>query len=673
MSKPDRTQDPDGPLIRGGLPLQSRAYAVTSVNEAARTVELVWTTGAAVRRFDWQRWRYFIEELEVSDAAIRLERLNGGAGLLDNHNSGELSDQIGVVERAWLEGGLGHAEVRFSRRAEVEPVWQDVVDGVIRNVSVGYVVHGYEITETEGQTPVYRAIDWEPYELSMVPIPADPGAVTRSAVPADLPDFPIHYRYTHAAQEEPPMDQAQPAIQPEQTERQQAIDPPAAPAQQRSQPAATPAAADSADAVATERQRGIEIRTLVRKSGLDEALADELIGNGTPLARAHEAIFQRLFDDDQVAPTRSGIVQTVRDETDVRRTAMTEAMLHRAQPGQYPLTDAARNFRGMSLVDLGRECVERAGGRTRGLVPAEIADLALNNTRGAGMASTSDYPIILGNVISRVLQSGYALAGQTFWPLVRERTAADFRELVGVSVGQDLSFKPLDEHGEYQEGKLLESEQRYRLQTYGRKISVTRQLIINDDLGVFTNLAARFGRSAANLESDLVWSLIISNLLMADGKSLFCADHANDAETGAAISVDAIGELDTLIGLQTDMSGDALNLGSKYLIVPRSLKLAASKAIAVISPNKAEDTNPFQNDLQIIAEPRLDRADKAAWYLATDPAQCPIVELAYLEGQRGVYTATREGFDVDGIEVKARLDIGVGLQDFRGIARNKGQ
>jgi hypothetical protein len=156
-------------------------FAPETINVEERTVELVWSTGAQVRRASWSRGDY-IEELSMVPGAVRLDRLNKGGPLLDAHNSFSLRSQIGVVQRAWLDGNKGRALVKFSRRDDVEPIFQDVIDGIYRNVSVGYKVHKTERDET-GAVPVERAVDWEPYELSLVPIPADAGAQVRSDEP----------------------------------------------------------------------------------------------------------------------------------------------------------------------------------------------------------------------------------------------------------------------------------------------------------------------------------------------------------------------------------------------------------------------------------------------------------------------------------------------------------
>ena len=166
-----------------------------SVDAERRTVELVWSTGAAVRRRDPWTGKRYDEVLSLEEAHVDLSRLNGGAPLLNTHGAWDLRDVIGVVERAWIaregEALVGRATVRFSDRADVEPIWRDVASGIVRNVSVGYAVRSYEITETDGQPPVWRAVDWQPLELSAVPIGADAAAGFRAAgQPARRPSPP---------------------------------------------------------------------------------------------------------------------------------------------------------------------------------------------------------------------------------------------------------------------------------------------------------------------------------------------------------------------------------------------------------------------------------------------------------------------------------------------------
>jgi hypothetical protein len=165
---------------RKEVPMQSRVAAVQTASAESRTAELVWTTGARVLRADWWTGEKYTEELSLDSAAVRMERMQLGAPLLDAHGTWSVEDVIGVVEKAWLEPGAGRAIVRFSKRADVEPILADVVDGILRNVSVGYFVHQYrDVTEKGDVMRRLLAIDWEPAELSLVPVGADPKAGVR--------------------------------------------------------------------------------------------------------------------------------------------------------------------------------------------------------------------------------------------------------------------------------------------------------------------------------------------------------------------------------------------------------------------------------------------------------------------------------------------------------------
>lgn len=166
-------------------PLDRRA-AVDTIDADARTVELVFSTvsGGDVLRYDWDSGQRYWERLSLDPKHVRLDRLNNGAPLLNAHSAYELSNVIGVVEdgSAVLSKSDARATVRFSKRNDVEPYYRDVLDKIIRNVSVGYRVHRFaEQADGKDGFPVRLAVDWEPYEISMVPMGADAGARVRKS------------------------------------------------------------------------------------------------------------------------------------------------------------------------------------------------------------------------------------------------------------------------------------------------------------------------------------------------------------------------------------------------------------------------------------------------------------------------------------------------------------
>jgi len=157
------------------------AFVPATINDENSTVEVTWSTGSQVRRFDWWTEKEWIEELSMDPAHVRLDRLNNGAPVLPNHRNYSLDDVVGVVERAWLVGNEGRASIRFSKRDDAQKIFKEVKDGILRNISVGYKVNKLEEQkDRKDDLKVFRAIDWEPMEISLVTIPADPGAQVRS-------------------------------------------------------------------------------------------------------------------------------------------------------------------------------------------------------------------------------------------------------------------------------------------------------------------------------------------------------------------------------------------------------------------------------------------------------------------------------------------------------------
>jgi HK97 family phage major capsid protein/HK97 family phage prohead protease len=144
----------------------TRVMSVEKIDKEKRTLELSFSSEIEVKRYG------MIEVLDHSPGAVDLARLNNGGPLLFNHN---LDEVIGVIERAWLDGtGKGRALVRFSKRDDAEEVWQDIQDGILKNVSVGYRINEIELKESRDDgTDVYLVTKWEPYEISIVSAPAD--------------------------------------------------------------------------------------------------------------------------------------------------------------------------------------------------------------------------------------------------------------------------------------------------------------------------------------------------------------------------------------------------------------------------------------------------------------------------------------------------------------------
>ncbi len=439
-----------------------------------------------------------------------------------------------------------------------------------------------------------------------------------------------------------------------------------------------------ASALRAERERTSTIRSLAASVGA-AALGEEHAVKETSVDAFRGILIDHVAKQGG-GPVNSNVrVDVGPGNAEQRAIAITNALQHRANPAGVELTAEGRHFRGLTLIEIGRDVLEANGVSTRGMSRNEIAQQALA-VRSGGYHTTSDFGGILANVANTTLRAGYAAAPQTFRPLVRETSVSDFKAITRAQLGDAPALNKVNEHGEFKRGTLGEGKESYKIATYGKIVAITRQVLVNDDLDAFTRIPQAFGVQAAQLESDLVWAQILGNPVMGDGKTLFHAAHGNIITVGA-LGLTSLSNARTGFAMQTGMDGKTvLGLTPTYLIVPVGLQTAAEQLIGQIVAAKAADVVPESiKRLQIIAEGRLDvginrpeddivvQGNANAWYAAGNPMMGDIVELAYLEGNRGVYTETRTGFDIDGVEIKARLDVGAKAMEWRNIARNAGQ
>lgn len=144
-------------------------FKPSSVDLEKRTVEIVFTTGQSGLRYDWWNDRYYEESLRVDDASIRQDRLKKGLSVIDSHKTYEgVRNVFGITETYSIGGGQIVGIARFSENHD--DIFKDVADGILRHVSLGYNVYEYAVTEKQGETEKREAVDWEPVELSLVPV-----------------------------------------------------------------------------------------------------------------------------------------------------------------------------------------------------------------------------------------------------------------------------------------------------------------------------------------------------------------------------------------------------------------------------------------------------------------------------------------------------------------------
>lgn len=443
-------------------------------------------------------------------------------------------------------------------------------------------------------------------------------------------------------------------------------------------PAAEPNAALNADEIRAQALKAEHERREAIKAKFDmfknhEGLADLRAAclddmKVTP-EKAGEKILAKLAEG--VTPIQ-GRVTVVEDERDVKRTAAVEAILARAGVAGVQ-ADRNNPYRGYKLLDMARDSVEAAGVSTRGMDQLKIVANAFTQ-------STSDFPVLLEEAMHRTLQAAYGVAANTWSRFCATGSVSDFRAHNRYRVGSLGNLDPINELGEFVNKTIPDGEKSsVQASTVGNVINLSRQAIINDDLGAFIGLSNMLGRAAARTVEATVYALLAENSglgpVMADGKTLFHADHGNIGQAGA-LSVATIEDARVLMASQKDVSGnDYLDLRPSVLLVPMGLGGTAR----VI--NQAEYDPDTSGKLQrpnmvrglfsdIIDTPRL---AGTRFYLFANSGDAPVIEVAFLDGNQTPYLEMQEGFDVDGARYKVRLDFGVAAIDYRGAVTNAGQ
>lgn len=408
-----------------------------------------------------------------------------------------------------------------------------------------------------------------------------------------------------------------------------------------------------------------EIRRITAAAKLPTTFADELVNAGLSLAEAQARIIDKWAEQDKAPEITNHIrVEGTYDDPAFARSAMVDALAARIT-GKAPKTEAARPWMGRRLADMARQCLEARGTRTSMLGDSRVIVEALH--------TTSDFPELLTGTGERILLDAYERAPAGVRRVAAQTTGQDFRPLQRLRIGEAPELQKVNESGEYTHGSMLETKESYVLETFGRIFGISRQALVNDDLNAFGDMAVRLGVAAAEFEAKQLVTLLTSNPTMEDSNALFHADHGNLAGSAGALSVDTLGEARRSMRRQKGIDGNTpINAEPRYLLVPAALETDAEKVLAQLAASTVDEVNPFTGRLSLVVDPRLDDDSETRWYVFAEPSQLAVLEYAYLADEPGPQMFMREGFTVDGVEWKIRLDYGSGAIDWRGGYRNDG-
>ncbi|MBS0467115.1 MAG: hypothetical protein JSR14_07865 [Proteobacteria bacterium] len=523
--------------------------------------------------------RYGVAEvLDCSATGVDLSR--SPLPLIVSHDAQQLS--IGLVENLRATGDRVVGEVRFASSPEAQQVRADVLVGIHRSLSVGYA-HLDEGAPIEGGL-MYR---WQPYEVSIVSVPADPqaGFFRSSTTTMNTQDHET-------------------------------------------------------------------INDLCTRHGFPQ-LSRDLNDRGASVEQARAAILEAMDVRDQQRRGGSTVSMGLTRENPAQRALIENTLV--AAFGGRPGGDVIRST---DLAGLAVRALEMQG---VSVSATESRDRIIQRA----MHTTSDFPALLGSAVGRVLHAIYAEIQAPLKTVARLSNLQDFRARSVVRLGGAPSLERVNESGEFTYGSLSDTENGWRLTTYGRILALSRQAMVNDDLQGFSALLQKFAQAAARREADELAAILLTPSLV-DGSALFHADRSSLIDK--KLTLTGLGDAVKALRLQKEEDGGLILQEPANLVVPVSLEMAARQLVASFAAVTADTVQPYS--LNVVVEPRLDASSAAAWYLVAGNQTA--LEYGYLDGAQGVQITQREGFEVDGLEVKARLDFGCGWVSPIGWVKSSG-
>ncbi len=645
-----------------------------TLDTETRSLDVTCATENPVRVFDWQRYEMLDEVLLMSGCRMPDNRQ---VPLLDSHHRNSTASVIGSCRNLRIEGGVLVGRAFFAADKGADSAWGKTRDGHITDFSIGYRVDD-AVWVPEGETamvdgrsfagPVRVATKWSVRELSVCPIGADEAAKARAEA-----------EHGKQARAENPAPHTKETVMDERLRaflesRGLAKDANEAAAwdflrtldKKEQEAGRSHADVDAAvrAAIEAERLRSAEIVAMGGRFGCDE-LARELVKTGASVDVARAKVLEHVEAERSQAPAPAFRVAIGADERDKFRGAAEDAICMRsglviAQPAQ-----GASDLMGHSLRELARHSLLLAGQPTGGNVMEMV---------GRAM-TTGDFPLLLGNVANKSLLAGYETAPETWREWCQTGSASDFKTHDIVSVSETEDLDQISESQPYAYGKQADAREQYQVVTYGKLFAITRQTIINDDLAALTDIPMKHGEAAARKVGDLPYAVLTANAAMRDSVALFHANHGN-LGTAGVVSETTLAEAIKLMKLQKDLlSKRRLNIRPQYFIAPVTIEGAAE---IFFSSNQfsgsavdSTRTNPYAGTRFIrVYDARLDDSSTTAYYLAGPKGKT--VTVFFLNGQQTPFLETRQGWSVDGVEYKVRIDAGAKAVDWKALVKNAG-
>jgi hypothetical protein len=657
----------------------SMGFVPGTLDEKTRSVEVVAATEEPAEVYDPARYEVVSEVLLMSGCEI--PEPNSVPLTVEHYRSADAV--IGSLRDMRTEGDQLIGRVFFSTSDDSEPYWIKVKEGHLDSFSITYPATGrVSVYVSEGESsviggktydgPILVTKQWTPKALGLVLFGADKNAKARHEAKPKTNRSKRMDPKLRAFLERCGLDKNATEAEAEAFMERFKVNP-VIPQSVTATPKDTQEVDEltvRAEAASAERERVIEITAMCKRFACEDLIEDLVNDPKKTIDIARQQVMDRMVS--KPAGDNPGYMPPVtvqNDERDKFRSAACDALIIRGDVAQIskPAMGAA-DLTGYTLRELARHALV-VSGQPSGGNPLEMVGRAL---------TTSDFPLILANVANRALMAGWDEAEETWREWCAAGSVSDFKthSLPRASETDDLDEIP--EGMPYKYGERAEAQEQYKIATYGKLFSLNRQTIINDDLGALTDIPVQHGEAAARKIGDVACAVLTANAAMGDGIALFHASHSNLSSGAAGAPSEAtIGPAVASMRKQKDIKNKRrLNIRPAIFLAPVSIESASEiffNSEMFTSDAKASTRKNIYGGtvFKRVYESRLDDDSVTAWYLLAKIGKT--VKVFFLNGQQKPYMETKQGWSVDGVEYKVRIDCGAKALDWRGMNKNAGQ
>ncbi|MDD2826942.1 MAG: Mu-like prophage major head subunit gpT family protein [Sulfurospirillaceae bacterium] len=635
LKKLDKTK-----LLEGNSGIARAVMMPETINKEERSVEILISTETPILKHDSWSGEKYEEVLLHGEENIDLTRASN-AKLRWMHGSGQYGElPIGRLENVRIENRQLRAKAIFSQaNPNADMFWHMVEEETLSEISVGGSKRELRITEREGNVSLVEVTRWEFHEASLVDIGADPKAGIGRNLNNNEGEIMNKLEELRRQLEKL---QADKAPETDVLRKMDEIN------------AEIKRVQDESNEI--KRVAGIkELAALHVDLGYEDVKRFISDKTKTPDDFAR-ALLEAKTKNQQDVSFQQG--EQTAGADDVKRAVADSLIMRAGFKVEQPHKDVKR-FEGASLLDLARAITGFTGFNKEELINRAM--------------STSDFPILLSNAANKMLEMAFDEENATFEAWTTSGEVKDFKQGVAAHLKAGGRLQKVAEKGELKNFEFGEGGEVFKLETYGAEFSITRQMLINDDLGAFVDVVSEFGKMARRTANGLVYDLLqgkgsFSSYKMSDSKAIFHTDHKNVTSTGTALATATLTSGRTLMRRQEE-DGKALNIVPKFLLVSPENETSALQLIsseADPSSSNSGVVNPHKNSVTVIVDSEL---DAKPWYLS---APRRTIKVLYLQGQGKKPVVKEKTRDLSGMTYQCVFDFGVYAEDYRGLYKNVG-